>query len=51
MIDEGVIKWIVNFLKARKYRVRVNGLMAVTQAGIMSLVESHKAAFWDQLCL
>jgi len=24
-IDEGVIKWIVNFLKARKYRVRVNG--------------------------
>jgi len=24
MIDEGVIKWIVNFLKARKYRVRVN---------------------------
>jgi len=25
MIDEGVIKWIVNFLKARKYRVRVNG--------------------------
>ena len=25
-------------------------LMAVTQAGIMSLVESHKAAFWDQFC-
>ena len=25
MIDEGVIKWIVIFLKARKYRVRVNG--------------------------
>jgi len=25
MIDEGVIKWIVNFLKARKYRIRVNG--------------------------
>jgi len=25
MIDEGVIKWIINFLKARKYRVRVNG--------------------------
>ena len=25
IIDEGVIKWIVNFLKARKYRVRVNG--------------------------
>ena len=24
-IDEGVIKWIVNFLKAKKYRVRVNG--------------------------
>ena len=23
-------------------------LMAVTQAGIMSLVKSHKAAFWDQ---
>jgi len=25
MIDEEVIKWIVNFLKARKYRVEVNG--------------------------
>jgi len=25
MIDKGVIKWIVDFLKARKYRVRVNG--------------------------
>jgi len=25
MIDEVVTKWIVNFLKARKYRVRVNG--------------------------
>jgi len=25
MIDEEVIKWIVDFLKARKYRVRVNG--------------------------
>ena len=25
MIDGGVIKWIVNFLKARKYRVGVNG--------------------------
>ena len=24
-IGEGVIKWIVDFLKARKYRVRVNG--------------------------
>ena len=24
MIDEEVIKWIVDFLKARKYRVRVN---------------------------
>ena len=24
-IDEGIIKWIVDFLKARKYRVRVNG--------------------------
>jgi len=23
-------------------------LMTVTQAGIMSLVESNKAAFWDQ---
>jgi len=25
MIGEGVIKWIVDFLKARKYRVIVNG--------------------------
>ena len=24
-IDEGIIKWIVDFLEARKYRVRVNG--------------------------
>ena len=24
-IGEGIIKWIVDFLKARKYRVRVNG--------------------------
>ena len=47
MIDEGVIKWIVNFLKARNIE---SELMAVTQAGIMSLVESHKAAFWDQFC-
>jgi len=25
-------------------------LMAVTQAGTVSLVEFHKAAFWDQFC-
>ena len=25
-------------------------LMVVTQAGMMSLVEYHKAVFWDQFC-
>jgi len=47
MIDEGVIKWIVDFVK--KYRVGLE-IMAVTQVGIMLPVESHKAAFWDQFC-
>ena len=47
MIDEGVIKWMSTVLKLENIE---SELMAVTQAGIMSLVESYKAAFWDQFC-
>ena len=47
MIDEGVIKWIVNFLKARKYRVGVNSSYSGWH---VTSIESHKAAFLDQFC-
>ena len=46
-IGEGIIKWIVDFLKLENTE---SELMALTQVGMMSLVESHKAVFWDQFC-
>jgi len=47
MIDEGVIKWIVNFLKARKYRVRVNG----SYSGSHNVTSGiSQGSLWDQFC-
>jgi len=48
MIDEGVIKWIVIFLKARKYRVRVNGSYSGWHNVTSGIPQG--SVFWDQFC-
>ena len=47
MIDEELSNGLSTFLKLENIE---SELMAVSQAGIMALVESHKEAFWDQFC-
>jgi len=46
-IGEELSNGLSTFLKLQNTE---SELMAVTQAGMMSLVESHKAVFWDQFC-
>jgi len=48
MIDKGVIKWIVIFLKARKYRVRVNGSYSGWHNVTSGIPQG--SVFWDQFC-